>query len=53
MWVVVKILKRWKEHLYKLKYGVHHSVKLQRSYDRIEDKSVFKFEVIEKLRKIC
>lgn len=41
------IEKRWKEHIHKLKYGVHHSVKLQRSYDRIEDKSVFKFEVIE------
>ena len=33
------IEKRWKEHLYKLKYGVHHSVKLQnRSY--IESKNL-------------
>jgi group I intron endonuclease len=41
------IEKRWKEHTYRLKYNAHHSSKLQRSYNRTENKSIFKFEIIE------
>lgn len=38
---------RWKQHLYELKNNCHHSVKLQNSYNKTKDKSVFQFEIVE------
>lgn len=43
------IEKRWKEHIHRLENNAHHSSKLQKSYDKVQDKSVFKFEIIEEL----
>lgn len=39
---------RWNRHLYSLKGGFHHSIKLQRSYDKHGEES-FEFSVIEEL----
>jgi group I intron endonuclease len=44
------IKRRFKEHLRLLENNKHHSAKLQRSYNRTKDKSVFKFEILEKVR---
>lgn len=41
--------KRFQEHLYSLKNNLHHSSKLQRSYNKTNDKSIFKFEIIEEM----
>lgn len=40
---------RFKQHIKMLESNKHHSVKLQRSYNKTIDKSVFKFSVIEEL----
>ena len=42
----VNIELRWKEHLNDLKKGLHHSIKLQRSFNKHGVNS-FKFEIIE------
>lgn len=41
------IEKRWNQHVNSLKNNTHHSSKLQRSYNKTKDKSIFQFEVIE------
>jgi group I intron endonuclease len=35
------------QHEKMLKKGIHHSIKLQRSYDKEEDKTIFEFSIIE------
>jgi hypothetical protein len=39
--------KRWKEHKKMLKDNKHHSIKLQRSYNKVKDKNVFEYNIIE------
>lgn len=43
------IHKRWKQHLYKLENDIHHSIKLQRSYNKAKDKSIFAFSLLEEV----
>ena len=43
------IEKRFKEHIYQLKNNIHHSSKLQRSFNKTKDKSAFKLEIIEEV----
>lgn len=43
------IERRWKEHLYSLENNLHHSIKLQRSYNKTKDKSTFNFEIIKEV----
>ena len=38
---------RWKEHQSALSAGIHHSYKLQKCYDALENKEDLKYEVIE------
>lgn len=40
------IEKRWQEHLDALAAGTHHSYKLQKDYDALENKDDLKFEVL-------
>ena len=40
---------RWKEHKYRLKNNIHHSSKLQRSYNKTEDKNIFILKIIEEV----
>lgn len=40
------IKKRWLEHKNALKYGIHHSIKLQRAWDKYGEKA-FSFEILE------
>ena len=47
----VDIKARWKEHLSSLRKGRHHSVKLQRSWDK-HGEDIFKFEVIEPVENV-
>jgi group I intron endonuclease len=46
----VNIESRWKEHLNDLKMNKHHSIKLQRSYNK-HGLNCFKFEIIEECDK--
>ncbi len=41
------IQKRFREHQRHLKNNSHHSAKLQRSYNKTMDKSIFKFSIVE------
>lgn len=41
------IYRRFEEHQRALENNIHHSVKLQRSYNKTLDKSIFKFSIIE------
>ena len=41
------IYRRFEEHKRALENNAHHSVKLQRSYNKTLDKSIFKFSIIE------
>ena len=41
------IYNRWKQHIKMLEAGKHHSYKLQRVYDRLKDKSILNFSIIE------
>lgn len=43
------IKKRWREHKYHLKRGDHHSVKLQRSYDKHGGIKSFEFVVLREV----
>ena len=43
------IYRRWREHLYKLQNNIHHSIKLQRSYNKTKDKNIFLFEIVEEV----
>lgn len=40
---------RWTEHLYNLKNGTHHSSKLQRAYNKLKDKNVLQFSIVEEV----
>lgn len=46
------IERRWKEHQYRLECNVHHSIKLQRSYNKSKDKSIFVYELVEEIKDI-
>ena len=46
------IERRWKEHQYRLECNAHHSIKLQRSYNKSKDKSIFVYELIEEIKDI-
>lgn len=39
--------RRWVEHFKLLKFGKHHSIKLQRAWDKAEDKDIFITEILE------
>lgn len=41
------IYKRWSQHQYKLEHNKHHSPKLQNSYNRTKDKSIFEYSIVE------
>lgn len=41
------IYNRFQQHKTELKSNTHHSLKLQRSYNKTSDKNVFKFSVVE------
>ena len=41
------IERRWKEHDSMLRHNKHHSIKLQRSYNRTKYKSVYQYNIIE------
>ena len=44
------IYKRWKEHRAMLEKGIHHSVKLQRSYNKTKDKTIFEYSILEEVQ---
>lgn len=44
------IEERWKQHKRMLENGTHHSVKLQRAYNMLKDKSVLQFSVVEEVK---
>lgn len=41
------IKNRWKQHLYSLKTNTHHSIKLQSCYNKLKDKSILQFSIVE------
>lgn len=41
------IYRRWCEHKRELNNNKHHSIKLQRSWNKTKDKEIFKFNIIE------
>lgn len=41
------IYMRWKQHIAQLKQGTHHSVKLQRCYDKLKNKTTLQFSIVE------
>jgi group I intron endonuclease len=43
----VDIERRWKEHDSMLRHNNHHSIKLQRSYNKTKDETVYKYNIIE------
>lgn len=43
----INIYTRWKEHKRMLKKNEHHSIKLQRAWNKAKDKDIFKFNIIE------
>lgn len=49
----VNIEKRWKEHMRMLESGTHHSTKLQRVWNKANDKSIFQFTTIEEVVNEC
>lgn len=49
----VNIEKRWKEHMRMLESGTHHSTKLQRAWNKANDKSIFQFTTIEEVVNEC
>lgn len=38
---------RWRQHINNLNKNKHHSSKLQRAWNKVKDRSVFKFEILE------
>jgi hypothetical protein len=47
------IEERWKQHRDALENGTHHSYKLQKCYDKLTNKDVLQYEVIEVVDKIA
>lgn len=43
----IDIERRWKDHIRDLNNNKHHSIKLQRSWNKTKDKDIFKFNIIE------
>lgn len=43
----IDIERRWKEHDAMLRHNNHHSIKLQRSYNKTKDKDIFTYNIIE------
>ena len=43
------IEKRWKQHMDMLEKNEHHSIKLQRAYNKLKDKDTLQFSVIEEV----
>lgn len=41
------IERRWKEHDRMLKSNKHHSIKIQRSYNKTKDKAIFTYNILE------
>lgn len=41
------IYNRWRQHLRQLKANNHHSIKLQRCYNKLKDKSTLQFSIVE------
>ena len=41
------IYNRWKQHLSQLKANTHHSIKLQRCYNKLKNKSTLQFSIVE------
>jgi len=41
------IERRWEEHKRMLKNNKHHSIKIQRSYNKTKDKSIFVYNILE------
>ena len=42
----IDIARRWKRHLYELRHGKHHSIKLQNSYSK-HGEEAFSFSIVE------
>lgn len=47
------IERRWKEHVHMLESNTHHSSKLQRAWNKANDKSIFQFATIEEIPNEC
>ena len=43
----IDIYRRWQDHKYALERNEHHSRKLQNSYNRVKDKSIFEYSILE------
>lgn len=46
------IEKRFRDHKKNLETGKHHSIKLQRAWNKTKNKNIFSFEVIEEVKDI-
>lgn len=45
----INIYTRFYEHQKMLEKGIHHSIKLQNSYNKAKDKSIYEYSIIEKV----
>lgn len=43
----IDIYRRWQDHKWALERNEHHSIKLQNSYNRTKDKSIFEYSILE------
>lgn len=43
----IDIYRRWQEHKLALEHNEHHSRKLQNSYNKTKDKSIFEYSILE------